>query len=146
MKWDCQTLASASVSCCRWWFSAWPRKEQIITIEQPEVHVHPRLQADIADLLIDSIQEPRKHQFIVETHSEHLILRLLRRIRETHRGCLPDGHPGLRPEDVSVIYVQRTDSGSQARKIDIDLNGEFVQPWPDDFFELDFYERFGHAE
>jgi len=54
-------------------------KGQIITIEQPEVHVHPRLQADIGDLLIDSIQEPRKHQFIVETHSEHLILRLQRR-------------------------------------------------------------------
>ena len=45
-----------------------------------------------------------------------------------------------------MIYVQPTDSGSQARKIDIDLNGGFVQPWPDDFFELDFYERFGHAE
>lgn len=118
------------------------KKGQIITIEQPEVHVHPRLQADIGDLLIDSIQEPRRHQFIVETHSEHLILRLLRRIRETHQGTLPEGHPGLRPEDVSVIYVRRTDSGSQALKIDIDLNGEFVQPWPDDFFELDFYERF----
>jgi len=117
-------------------------KGQIITIEQPEVHVHPRLQADIADLLIDAIQEPRKHQFIVETHSEHLILRLLRRIRETHCGCLPDGHPGLRPEDVSVIYVKRTESGSQAHRIDIDANGDFVQPWPDDFFELDFHERF----
>lgn len=117
-------------------------KEQIITIEQPEVHVPPRLQADIGDLLIDAIQEPRKHQFIVETHSEHLILRLLRRIRETHRGCLPDGHPGLRPEDLSVIYVKRTESGSQAHRIDIDANGEFVQPWPDDFFELDFQERF----
>jgi hypothetical protein len=117
-------------------------EKQIITIEQPEVHVHPRLQAEIADLLIEGIQEPRNHQFIVETHSEHLILRLLRRIRETERGNLPEGHPGLTSEQLSVIYVQRTDSGSQAHRIEIDANGEFLQPWPDDFFELDFHERF----
>jgi hypothetical protein len=117
-------------------------EKQIITIEQPEVHVHPRLQAEIADLLIEGIQKPRNHQFIVETHSEHLILRLLRRIRETHRGNLPEGHPGLTPDQLSVIYVQRTDSGSQAYRIDIDADGEFLQPWPDDFFELDFHERF----
>ncbi len=45
---------------------------RIISIEQPEVHVHPRLQANLGDLLAESIQEPRSNQFIIETHSEHL--------------------------------------------------------------------------
>ena len=99
-------------------------KGQIITIEQPEVHVHPRLQADIADLLIDSIQEPRKHQFIVETHSEHLILRLQRRIRE---------HV-ISPDDVAVIFVKRGPNGAEATRLRLDEDGDFVDEWPGGFF------------
>src|SRR5262249_39717700 len=52
-------------------------KEQTITVEQPEVHIHPKLQADLADLLVAGIQPNRNNRFVVETHSEHLILRLL---------------------------------------------------------------------
>jgi predicted ATPase len=108
---------------------------QIIAIEQPEVHIHPRLQADLGDLLIHGIQNPRGHRFIVETHSEHLILRLLRRIRETCGGGLPDGHPGLRPNQLSVVYVERGQSGSRAHRLRIDETGEFIDRWPQGFFE-----------
>ena len=45
--------------------------DQIISVEQPEVHIHPRLQADLGDLLIEATKEPRRNQFIIETHSEH---------------------------------------------------------------------------
>lgn len=110
-------------------------QSQIITIEQPEVHIHPRLQADLGDLLISTIREPRTHSFIVETHSEHLILRLLRRIRETTDGELPDGHPGLRAEQVSVIYLERGFEGTHAHRLRIDDTGEFVDRWPKGFFE-----------
>ena len=58
-------------------------EEQIISIEQPEVHVHPKLQADLGDLLAEAIKEPRQNQFIIETHSEHLILRLQRLVRKS---------------------------------------------------------------
>lgn len=62
-------------------------KKRLIAIEQPELHIHPRLQAAIGDLFVESIQK-NGHRFIIETHSEHLILRLLRRIRETEKGKL----------------------------------------------------------
>ena len=57
-------------------------QRQIITIEQPEVHLHPRLQADLSDLLASTVKEPRNHRYIIETHSEHLVLRMQRLIRE----------------------------------------------------------------
>ncbi|MYC77458.1 AAA family ATPase [Candidatus Poribacteria bacterium] len=99
-------------------------KEQIISIEQPEVHVHPKLQADLGDLLAEAIKEPRQNRFIVETHSEHLILRLQRLIRKKL----------LEPEDVSVIYVSRGPEGAKAERLHLDEDGDFIDEWPNGFF------------
>lgn len=110
-------------------------QNQIISIEQPEVHVHPKLQADLGDLLIEAARVPRQHRLIIETHSEHLLLRLLRRIRETNEGTLPDGHPGLHPDQVSVLYVSRGENGSHVQRLRIDATGEFIDRWPKGFFE-----------
>lgn len=99
-------------------------KQQIITIEQPEVHIHPRLQADLGDLLAAAIDRPRNHRFIIETHSEHLVLRMQRLIRKQK----------LRPEDVSVIYVSRSEKGSEAKRLHLDDDGDFVDDWPGGFF------------
>jgi len=81
------------------------------------------------------------NQLIVETHSEHLILRLQRRIRETTAGNAPQNLT-LDSDDVAVNYIGIADGVSYSRRIDIDQHGDFVQPWPDDFFDLDFKERF----
>ena len=81
-------------------------EKQIISIEQPEVHIHPKLQADLGDLLAEAIKEPRQNRFIIETHSEHLILRLQRLVRKKE----------IRPEDVSVIYVSRRPEGAKAER------------------------------
>ena len=99
-------------------------EKQIISIEQPEVHVHPRLQADLGDLLAEAIKEPRHNQFIVETHSEHLILRLQRLVYEKR----------IQPEDVSVIYVSRGPEGAKAERLRLDEEGDFIDEWPDGFF------------
>lgn len=99
-------------------------EQQIISIEQPEVHVHPRLQADLGDLLAEAIKEPRQNQFIIETHSEHLILRLQRLVYERR----------IKPEDVSVIYVSRGPEGAETQRLHLDGEGDFVDEWPDGFF------------
>ncbi|XZE18627.1 DUF3696 domain-containing protein [Pirellulaceae bacterium SH449] len=117
---------------------------RLLAIEQPELHIHPRLQAEVADLFIESIHK-KKHRVIIETHSEHLILRLLRRIRETEKDKAPP-HRTLRTDDIAIYYLKQTEGTSQALQIEVDVKGEFIQPWPDDFFDIDFYERFTTGE
>jgi hypothetical protein len=118
--------------------------ERLLAIEQPELHIHPRLQAEIADLFIEAIHN-NKHRFIIETHSEHLILRLLRRIRETEVNKAPPNRT-LRTDELAIYYLKQEDGSSRALEIEVDVKGEFIQPWPDDFFDIDFYERFNTGE
>lgn len=99
-------------------------QEQIISIEQPEVHVHPKLQADLGDLLAHAIKEPRQNRFIVETHSEHLILRLQRLVREEQ----------IEPQDISVVYISRGPEGAKAVRLHLDDEGDFIDEWPNGFF------------
>lgn len=99
-------------------------ERQTITIEQPEVHIHPRLQADLGDLLAATVQAPRGHRFIIETHSEHLVLRMQKLVR----------HGMLRPNDVSILYVSRGENGSKARRLRLDDEGDFIDDWPGGFF------------
>ena len=99
-------------------------EKRIISIEQPEVHVHPKLQADLGDLLAEAIKEPRQNRFIIETHSEHLILRLQRLVRKRV----------LNPEDISVIYVSRRPEGAKAERLHLDEDGDFIDDWPNGFF------------
>jgi predicted ATPase len=110
------------------------------SIMQPELHLHPRMQAELGDLFINSTNQ-FKHQFVIETHSENLLLRLLRRIRESHKNTQPNGLK-IRTDGVAIYFFRQNDDQTLARKIDVDVNGDFIQPWPDDFFEIDFYERF----
>ncbi|OWK34110.1 AAA family ATPase [Fimbriiglobus ruber] len=113
----------------------------LVGIEQPELHLNPRQQAALGDVFIHAALSTPKNRLILETHSEHLILRIQRRIRESnadnaHNGVLVKG------DDVAVYYASSDAGCTRLRRIDIDKKGEFLQPWPDDFFEIDFYERF----
>ena len=66
-------------------------KERLIAIEQPELHLHPALQAELGDVFIESALGENKNVFLIETHSEHLLLRIMRRMRNTAEGTLPEG-------------------------------------------------------
>jgi hypothetical protein len=117
-------------------------ENQVIMMEQPELHLHPRLQAELGDLFTRSALGDRRNTFLLETHSEHLILRIMRRMRDTSRGTLPEGIPPVRPEDVSVIFVQPTPEGSIPLVMDLDEEGQLLTAWPNGFFEEGFHERF----
>jgi predicted ATPase len=95
-----------------------------ILLEQPEIHMHPRIQANLADFLISVARSGRR--IIVETHSDHLIHRLRRRIVE-------DDTNELR-SDVSILFV-RSGSGTDGSSIEpltVDQYG-VIENWPPDF-------------
>ena len=106
----------------------------LVVLEQPELHIHPRIQVGLGDLFIKGAKEYGIN-FLVETHSEHLILRLLRRIRETTEKEIPPGAIGIKPADVAVVYVQGTESGVELVPLPIDETGEFTTRWPKGFFD-----------
>ncbi len=105
-----------------------------VAIEQPEIHLHPALQAELGDVFLHSALGGQGNAFLIETHSEHLILRVLRRVRETTDGELPNGLPRVRPEDISVLYVQPGREGAEVIHIPVTPDGEFERPWPEGFF------------
>lgn len=109
-------------------------KEGILAVEQPELHIHPALQVALGDLFISRIQE-RGLSFLLETHSEHLMLRFLRRIRETSEGELPPGKDPLKPDQLGVYYVEQGKNGISLTRIRVDQEGEFIDLWPKGFFE-----------
>lgn len=121
--------------------SAFGSENRLIAIEQPELHVHPALQTELADLFVQSAKE-RGNRFLLETHSEHLILRLLRRVRETTEGKLENPSHALRPEDLCVLYVEPTDQGSRVIELPVTADGDFQVPWPNGFFAERFDELF----
>ncbi|MCA9678711.1 MAG: AAA family ATPase [Myxococcales bacterium] len=104
----------------------------MVMLEQPEIHVHPALQVELGDLLVAAAGD---RQLIVETHSEHLILRLLRRIRETTEAELPSHATPFTPEQLSVVYISAQPSGVSVKRLRIDTTGEFTDRWPRGFFE-----------
>jgi len=113
--------------------SAYAFRGQLVAIEQPEIHLHPALQAELGDVFLVSALE-QHNTFLLETHSEHLILRILRRIRETTDGELPEGMTAVRPEHVAVLYVQPGPDGAEIIHIPVTEEGEFERPWPEGFF------------
>ncbi len=121
---------------------AFAQQEKLIAIEQPELHLHPALQAELGDVFIESALGENNNTFLLETHSEHLILRILRRIRETSRGKLPEGMHPVRPDDVAVLYVEPGEDGSIVTEIKIDEQGRIRSEWPRGFFEERLEELF----
>jgi hypothetical protein len=117
------------------------REKTLICIEQPELHLHPRLQARMGQLLWNAIRGGNENRFLIETHSEHLLLRIRKLIRQNL----------LDPEMVRVLYVDNQEfdretesyyasSESSIHTIEIDAEGDFVDPWPGGFFEDRLHE------
>lgn len=117
-------------------------RHRLIAIEQPELHLHPAIQAELADLFVEAALR-RANNFIIETHSENFILRILRRIRESaESGSKDSSHLQVRPDQVSVVYVQPADQGSRVFEIPLTDDGDFGDDWPEGFFPERIKELF----
>lgn len=102
-------------------------KGSMILIEEPEMHLHPRMQADLVDLFIDVLNYGNR--VTIETHSPHILARLQRRVAE---GV-------IKPKDTIIHYFEKKESGSEVTPIEIDKNGYLTERLPG-FFEEDFKE------
>jgi predicted ATPase len=101
-----------------------------ILLEQPEIHLHPSVQAGLADVFLDAVRT-RGVQIIFESHSEHLLRRLQRRIAE-------DEASEVGP-NTALYFCEVANGGSALTRLDVDLLGN-IKNWPRDFFGDDFAE------
>ena len=99
----------------------------IICVEQPEIHLHPRLQAELGDFLVETAFARGGKQWIIETHSELLARRI--------QALVADEHSPVSSGDVSILYVDPSSEGSQIIPLDLDEEGDFYDDWPEGFFE-----------
>ena len=104
-----------------------PRRS-IVIFEQPEIHLHPRVQAELADLFVDAIRAreggvARECQFIIESHSEHFLRRLQRRIAEEK----------LTAEDAALYFIHTEGKRARIEALEVDEYGNILN-WPANFF------------
>jgi hypothetical protein len=97
---------------------------RLFITEQPEIHLNPKIQAALADFFIQLGDQNR--MLLIETHSEHIITRIQRRVAEG----------SLNPEDAIIYYISKHDNKSEIEKISISPKGEFSY-WPKGFFQDD---------
>lgn len=99
-----------------------------VWMEQPEIHLHPMAQSNLADVFISAVSSyeggaPRNVQLIIETHSEHFLTRLQRRVAEQ----------AIDAKDVAIYFVNRKGAAADMEKLRLDMFGEIAN-WPPNFF------------
>jgi predicted ATPase len=117
-------------------------RNRLCIIEQPELHLHPKMQAEVGSMLV----EAHKHtgmQLIIETHSENLLLRLQKLVRS---GVISS-------DDLSVIYVEplqnSNDEGPETQwsnvmtNLSLDEAGDVIDPFPVSFADLRIQDLLG---
>ena len=93
-----------------------------LILEQPGVHLHPMAQAQLADLFLDVIAE-RNLQILVESHSEHLLTRLQRRIAEKK----------IAKGKMALYFCRNNDGASTIEQLEVNESGD-IKNWPENFF------------
>ena len=108
-------------------------KGDIILIENPEIHLHPKLQADLVDLFIFALKNHRK--IILETHSEHIINRVRLRIKENNELM----------KKVNIYFFEKEEDVVRYQEIQVDNEGK-INYWPKNFFDQSYYDLLGLIE
>ena len=105
-----------------------------LILEQPGIHLHPKAQADLADLLIEVIAE-RNLQILIESHSEHLLNRLQRRVAEEK----------IAADQTALYFCQHIDGASKIDRLEMDEFGNITN-WPENFFGDEMGDLFAMTE
>ena len=100
-------------------------EHSVVLLEQPELHLHPVVQAGLADLFL-TVAHERNLQLIIESHSEHLLRRLQRRMAEFEQ-------PLAHPDHLKLYFCAQGDEGCTAEAVRADLYGN-IENWPPGFF------------
>ena len=112
----------------------------ITIFEEPELHLHPKMQADVMEMLVEA-RAMNDRQFLIETHSESMLLRLQKLIRTG----------GLKPEDATVVFVAPSEivearkhdaRYNRMRNIEFTADGELEDPMPLSFAGLRLNDLF----
>lgn len=102
-------------------------------VEQPELHLHPAAQSELGDVFVAA--KNLGSFSVVESHSEHLLLRILRRIRETTAGKVKDKYTALSCDELKIYYFNPSPGiGTSVFEIRVDRFGELLNRWPGGFF------------
>jgi len=111
------------------------RDRAMLLVEQPEIHLHPRAQANLGDLLIDIATSGGRKTLLVETHSEHVLSRIRRRVAERK----------LSKSDVAIYYCEPSRKGTLVREIALNENGQYEgEGLPIGFFDEGYEEAVEH--
>ena len=110
-------------------------EHSVILLEQPEIHLHPAVQSQLADLFL-CVAKQRKLQIIVESHSQHLLQRLQRRVAEGEvyvPGKGPSSPFRISSDDVRLYFSSVSNGVANLEDLRLNNWGE-IENWPDDFF------------
>ncbi len=101
---------------------------EMTVIEQPELHLHPAAQAELAELFATCVIENKSRRLLIETHSEHFIRKL--------QVLVADKNCKISADDVAIYYVDKNDKGeAYVDKLNLLPNGQFEKEWPTGFFD-----------
>ncbi|WP_028110705.1 AAA family ATPase [Ferrimonas futtsuensis] len=99
-----------------------------VILEQPEIHLHPAVQSRLADLIL-TVSKTRRVQIIVESHSEHFIRRLQRRVAEGD----------VKSTELKLYFFSTYRGSAKYNELEIDEYGS-IHNWPENFFGDDLSE------
>lgn len=97
-------------------------ENSVVLLEQPEIHLHPSAQSELADVILN-VAQTRNVQVVVESHSEHLLRRIQRRVAEEK----------VEPEHIKIYFTSIVDGAAQIEDIGLNELGE-IERWPENFF------------
>lgn len=101
--------------------------DDLIVVEQPELHLHPAAQSELAELFVNGAIVGKK-KMLIETHSEHFIRKL--------QVLVADPNNKITNNDIAIYYVDKSNDGSAfIRNLDMLPNGKFAKKWPSGFFD-----------